>query len=146
MIKKQKNVNTVCTPKIYLSSVFVGNKQVNVIKYVLTISLVWNIMYAVQSLILIKLLLKSLTYTPMQNGGQTIMLNKVMELLAKQLRIDVDTLDPETNIVEDLGADSLDIVEMLMAIEENFGITVSDEEAMTLKTIRDVADFIEKKI
>lgn len=74
------------------------------------------------------------------------MLNKVMELLAKQLRIDVDTLDPETNIVEDLGADSLDIVEMLMAIEENFGITVSDEEAMTLKTIRDVADFIEKKI
>lgn len=74
------------------------------------------------------------------------MLNKVMELLAKQLRIDVDTLDPETNIVEDLGADSLDIVEMLMAIEENFGITVSDEEAITLKTIRDVADFIEKKI
>ncbi len=74
------------------------------------------------------------------------MLNKVMELLAKQLRIDINTIDPETNIVEDLGADSLDIVEMLMAIEENFGITVSDEEAMTLKTIRDVADFIEKKI
>lgn len=145
MIKKHKTVNTVCTSKIYLNSVFVGNKQVNVIKYILTISSVWNIMYAVQSLILIKLLLKSLTYTPMQNGGQT-MLNKVMELLAKQLRIDVDTLDPETNIVEDLGADSLDIVEMLMAIEENFGITVSDEEAMTLKTIRDVADFIEKKI
>lgn len=74
------------------------------------------------------------------------MLNKVMELLAKQLRIDINTIDPETNIVEDLGADSLDIVEMLMAIEENFGITVSDEEAMTLRTIRDVADFIEKKI
>jgi len=74
------------------------------------------------------------------------MVEKVMDLLAKQLRIDVKTLEPDTNIVEDLGADSLDIVEMLMAIEENFGITVSDEEAMTLKTIRDVADFIEGKL
>ncbi len=74
------------------------------------------------------------------------MLEKVMDLLSKQLRIDVNALDPDTNIVEDLGADSLDIVEMLMAIEENFGITVSDEEAMTLRTIRDVADFIEKKL
>ena len=74
------------------------------------------------------------------------MLEKIMELLAKQLRIDVNTLSPDTNIIEDLGADSLDVVEMLMAIEENFGITVSDEEAVTLKTIADVADFIEKKI
>lgn len=74
------------------------------------------------------------------------MLEKIMDLLAKQLRIDVNTLSPETNIIEDLGADSLDIVEMLMAIEENFGITVSDEEAVTLKTLADVADFIEKKI
>lgn len=81
-----------------------------------------------------------------ENGGQTYMLEKIMDLLAKQLRIDVNTLSPDTNIVEDLGADSLDIVEMLMAIEENFGITVSDEEAVTLKTIADVADFIEKKI
>ena len=48
--------------------------------------------------------------------------------------------------VVDSHCDSLDIVEMLMAIEENFGITVSDEEAVTLKTISDVADFIEKKI
>ena len=58
------------------------------------------------------------------------MLEKIMDLLAKQLRIDVNTLSPDTNIVEDLGADSLDIVEMLMAIEENFGITVSDEELL----------------
>ena len=81
-----------------------------------------------------------------ENGGYEYMLEKIMELLAKQLRIDVNTLSPDTNIVEDLGADSLDIVEMLMAIEDNFGITVSDEEAVTLKTIADVADFIEKKI
>ena len=74
------------------------------------------------------------------------MLEKIMGLLAKQLRIDVNTLSPDTNIIEDLGADSLDVVEMLMAIEENFGITVSDEEAITLKTISDVADFIERKL
>ncbi len=74
------------------------------------------------------------------------MLEKVMELLAKQLRIDAATITPETSIIEDLGADSLDIVEMLMAVEEKFGITVSDEEAMQLRTIRDVADFIEKKL
>jgi acyl carrier protein len=74
------------------------------------------------------------------------MLEKIMELLAKQLRIDVNTLSPDTNIIEDLGADSLDVVEMLMAIEENFGISVSDEEAITLKTISDVADFIERKL
>lgn len=80
-----------------------------------------------------------------ENGGWE-MLEKVMDMLAKQLRIDVNTLDPDTNIVEDLCADSLDIVEMLMEIESKFGITVSDEEAMELKTIRDVADFIESKL
>ena len=74
------------------------------------------------------------------------MLEKIMELLAKQLRIDVNTLSPDTNIIEDLGADSLDVVEMLMAIEEHFGISVSDEEAIPLKTISDVADFIERKL
>ncbi len=74
------------------------------------------------------------------------MLERIMDLLAKQLRIDVNTLSPDTNIIEDLGADSLDVVEMLMAIEENFGISVSDEEAITLKTISDVADFIERKL
>ena len=74
------------------------------------------------------------------------MLERIMDLLAKQLRIDFNTLSPDTNIIEDLGADSLDVVEMLMAIEENFGISVSDEEAITLKTISDVADFIESKI
>ena len=83
----------------------------------------------------------------LRNGtGGKSMLEKIMELLAKQLRIDVNTLSPDTNIIEDLWADSLDVVEMLMAIEENFGISVSDEEAITLKTISDVADFIERKL
>lgn len=73
------------------------------------------------------------------------MVEKIIGLLAKQFRIDASTIDEETNIVEDLGADSLEIVDMLMALEENFGITVSDEEALTLKTVKDVAEFIERK-
>ncbi len=73
------------------------------------------------------------------------MVETIIELLAKQFRVDPATIDVDTNIVEDLGADSLEIVDMLMAIEENFGITVSDEEALTLKTVKDVADFIEEK-
>ena len=74
------------------------------------------------------------------------MVERIIELLAKQFRIDASTIDENTNIVEDLGADSLEVVDMLMAIEENFGIIVSDEEALTLKTVRDVADFIERKL
>lgn len=74
------------------------------------------------------------------------MIEKIIELLAKQFRIDASTINEDTNIVEDLGADSLEIVDMLMALEENFGITVSDEEALTLKTVKDVAEFIERKI
>ena len=74
------------------------------------------------------------------------MVEKIIDLLAKQFRIDPSTIDADTNIVEDLGADSLEVVDMLMAIEENFGITVSDEEALTLKTVKDVADFIAKKL
>ena len=73
------------------------------------------------------------------------MVETIIDLLAKQFCIDPATIDADTNIVEDLGADSLEIVDMLMAIEENFGITVSDEEALTLKTVKDVADFIEEK-
>ena len=71
------------------------------------------------------------------------MLEKIKELLAKQLRIDVDTIADDSNIIEDLGADSLDVVEMLMAIEDDLGVIISDDDAVRLKTVRDVADYIE---
>ena len=72
--------------------------------------------------------------------------DKIIELLAKQFGVEENTIDADTNIIDDLGADSLEIVDMLMAIEENFGVTVSDEEAMTLKTVRDVAELIDSKL
>lgn len=69
---------------------------------------------------------------------------ELKNMLAKQLRIDVNTIRDDSNLVTDLGADSIDLVEMLMLIEEHFGITITDEDALTLKTVRDVENYIEE--
>ena len=71
------------------------------------------------------------------------MITKVKELLAKQLHVDLATIEDDSNILDDLGADSLDVVEMLMTLESEFGIIVPDEDVMELKTVRAVADYIE---
>ncbi len=71
------------------------------------------------------------------------MLETIKEILAKQLRVEVDTITAETDIVDDLGADSLDVVEMLMTIEQEHGVTVPDEAIMTFKTVGDVAKYVE---
>ena len=70
---------------------------------------------------------------------------KVKKLLAAQLNVGVDTIQDSSKIVEDLGADSLDMIEMLMSLEEQFGISVSDEEAEKLKTVGDVIKLIDSK-
>ncbi len=72
------------------------------------------------------------------------MLDKVKEIIANQLGIDVDKIDDSASIVDDLGADSLDVVEMLLSIEETLGVTVPDEDAANLKTVQDIADYIEQ--
>ena len=61
------------------------------------------------------------------------MLDEIAKILSEQLGIPQSKVTLESRIVEDLGADSLEVVDMLMAIEENFGITVSDEEALSLQ-------------
>lgn len=71
------------------------------------------------------------------------MLELVKEILSKQLRINADEITAETSIREDLGVDSLDVVEMLMSIEEETGVVVSDDAIMNLKTVGDVAKYIE---
>jgi acyl carrier protein len=71
------------------------------------------------------------------------MLEAVKEILAKQLRVDVDSISNDTDIVDDLGADSLDVVEMLMTIEQEYGVVVPDEAILTFKTVGDVAKYIE---
>ena len=72
-------------------------------------------------------------------------LEKVKELLADQLNISKDKINADSRIIEDLGADSLDMVEMLMTLEDEFGISISDEEAVNLKTVSDIVNYIEKK-
>ena len=71
------------------------------------------------------------------------MIDQIKAIIAKQLRISADDITEDSKIIEDLGADSLDLVEMLLAIEDNLGIVVDDETAAGLKTIGDVADFVE---
>ena len=70
---------------------------------------------------------------------------KIAELLAKQLGIAKDSITMESEIIKDLGADSLDIVEMLMGLEEEFGIEVSEDEAVALRTVGDIGAVIDSK-
>lgn len=73
-----------------------------------------------------------------------IMKDRIIEVLAKQLRMDPSEINENSNIMEDLGADSLDLVEILMTLESEMGITISDEDALTLKTVGDCAEYLER--
>ena len=70
---------------------------------------------------------------------------KVKKMLASQLNIDVKSISDSSRIVEDLGADSLDMMEMLMGLESEYSITIPDEVAENLKTVGDVARFLDKQ-
>lgn len=72
------------------------------------------------------------------------MKDRIIEVLAKQLRLDPSEINENSNIMEDLGADSLDLVEILMTLESEMGIIISDEDALTLKTVGDVAVYLER--
>jgi len=70
---------------------------------------------------------------------------KVKELIAEQLNKPLADVTDDKEVVKDLGADSLDIVEMLMGLEETFNITVPEEEAVNIKTVGDIVKLIEEK-
>ena len=74
------------------------------------------------------------------------MFDKIAEIIASQLRADPAEITEDTNVMEDLGADSLDVVEILMAIEENFRVSVSDDEIPNLKTVRDIVEYVESNM
>lgn len=71
------------------------------------------------------------------------MFEKIVEIIVEQLGCDASEVTQDSNIIEDLGADSLDVVEMLMAVEDSFGVTVPDEEIPNLRTIRDFIAYVE---
>ncbi|MCE5203276.1 MAG: acyl carrier protein [Coriobacteriales bacterium] len=68
--------------------------------------------------------------------------DKVKEVIIDQLNVEEDDVTPEASFIDDLGADSLDIVELVMALEESFGISIPDEEAEGIKTVSDAVDYI----
>ncbi|MCX7816328.1 MAG: acyl carrier protein [Syntrophales bacterium] len=70
---------------------------------------------------------------------------KVIEIIMEQLGVTREECVPEASFVDDLGADSLDLVELIMEMEENFGIQVSDEELERIRTIGDVIAFLRSK-
>ena len=73
------------------------------------------------------------------------MLDKVREIIVEQLGVEPDQVKPESNFVDDLGADSLDTVELIMAFEEEFDVEIPDEDAQKIKTVKDVIEYIESK-
>jgi acyl carrier protein len=71
---------------------------------------------------------------------------KVREILAAQLDIDADKITSTTDIAEDLGADSLDVVELMMSVEEEFEITIDEDAVRGFRTIADVAGYIDDNL
>ena len=70
---------------------------------------------------------------------------KVKDIIVEQLGVNPEQVTPQASFIEDLGADSLDIVELVMAFEEEFGVEVPDEDAEKLQTVGDVIKYIEDK-
>ncbi len=68
---------------------------------------------------------------------------KLQEIFANQFGIDAETITETTDIASDLGADSLDVVEMLMTLEDEYGITIEDEKVAEMKTVGDVVRCVE---
>ncbi|HHV50911.1 MAG TPA: acyl carrier protein [Clostridiales bacterium] len=73
-----------------------------------------------------------------------MVLEKVKAILSSQFDVDEDSITPETNIADDLGADSLDVVDMLMSLEDEFDIEISDEDVEKIHTVGDLVAYIEE--
>jgi acyl carrier protein len=73
-----------------------------------------------------------------------MVLEKVKSILSEQFDAEEDTITPETNIQDDLGADSLDVVDLLMSIEDEFDIEIPDDQVENLKTVGELVKYIEE--
>ncbi len=72
-------------------------------------------------------------------------LDDVKEVIVDKLGVDADKVVPEARFIEDLGADSLDTVELIMGLEDKFGLEISDEDAEKIRTVQDAINFIQTK-
>ncbi len=71
---------------------------------------------------------------------------QVKEVIAEKLGVEEDQITLESRFIEDLGADSLDTVELIMGLEDKFGLEISDEEAEKIRTVKDAVEYIESKL
>ena len=71
--------------------------------------------------------------------------DRVKSIIVEQLGVDAEEVKAEASFVEDLGADSLDTVELIMAFEEEFGVEISDDEAEKIKKVKDAVEYIDKR-
>jgi acyl carrier protein len=76
-------------------------------------------------------------------GGIPMVLEKVKAILAEQFDVEEDKVTADTDLQEDLGADSLDVVDLLMSIEDEFGVEVPDDEIENIKTVGSLVSYIE---
>ncbi len=72
--------------------------------------------------------------------------DKVIKLIADKLSVETEEVVPEASFVDDLGADSLDLVELIMSMEEEFDIEISDEDAEEIQTVQDAMDYVDKHL
>ena len=70
---------------------------------------------------------------------------KIKQIVAEQLRLTEEEVTPEASFIEDLGADSLDLTELIMAFEEAFGVEIADEDAQKILKVKDAINYIEAK-
>jgi acyl carrier protein len=71
--------------------------------------------------------------------------DKVKKIIAEKLSVDLSEVKPEASFVDDLGADSLDLVELIMSMEEEFGVEISDEDAEKIVTVKDAISYVDKR-
>ncbi len=72
------------------------------------------------------------------------MFEKVREMLAKQLNLSADKITLESDVVKDLGADSLDVVELLISLEDDYGVSIPEDDIVNVRTVKDIVEMIEK--
>ena len=75
-----------------------------------------------------------------------MLLDKVKKLVVDQIGVSADELDMDTNLMNDLEADSLDAVEIIMAVEEEFNLAIPDKDAEKFRTVRDMVEYVEARI
>jgi acyl carrier protein len=86
------------------------------------------------------------THRQKQEGKSMDVEAKVKEIIVQQLGVDADKVTAEASFVDDLGADSLDVVELVMAFEEEFGVEIPDEAAEKISTVKDANEFLKQNL